>query len=99
MKGAGSDMGERVERRLTTIMVADVVEYSRLMQVDDEATLAALSGCQAIVVALIAEHRGRIVNMVGDSILAEFPSVADCLRCAVALQRAISEQNEEQSAA
>ncbi|MFO1026395.1 MAG: adenylate/guanylate cyclase domain-containing protein [Acetobacteraceae bacterium] len=90
-------MAERIERRLTTILAADVAEYSRLMQADEEATLAALSACRAYIDALIARHQGRIANTAGDSVLAEFPSVADCLRCALAMQQTIAEQNEDRA--
>jgi adenylate cyclase len=82
------------ERRLTTILAADVAEYSRLMRADEDATLAALTAARAIVDALIAQHRGRIANTAGDAVLAEFPSVADALSCALAVQQAIATQNE-----
>lgn len=89
-------MAEQAERRLTTILAADVAEYSRLMRADEDATLAALTACRAIVDALIAAHRGRIANTAGDSVLAEFPSVAEGLSCALAIQRAIAKRNEDQ---
>jgi adenylate cyclase len=88
-------MAEQAERRLTTILAADVAEYSRLMRIDEDATLRALSRCRAIADALIGEHRGRIANTAGDSVLAEFPSVADGLHCALAVQAAIARDNEE----
>jgi adenylate cyclase len=84
----------RVERRLTTILAADIAEYSRLMRADEDGTLAALTECRAIIDGLIAEHRGRIANTAGDSVLAEFPSVADGLSCALAIQEAIAKHNE-----
>ena len=87
-------MAERVERRLTTILAADVAGYSRLMRADEDGTLAALTACRAIVDGLIAEHRGRIANTAGDSVLAEFPSVAEGLSCALAIQGAIAKQAE-----
>src|SRR5215467_2798006 len=86
-------MAEHIERRLTTVLAADVAEYSRLMRADEDGTLAALTACRAIVDGLIAEHRGRIANTAGDSVLAEFPSVADGLSCALAIQGAIAERN------
>jgi adenylate cyclase len=88
-------MAERVERRLTTILAADVAEYSRLMGADEAGTLAALTACRAIVDELIAGHHGRIANTAGDSVLAEFPSVTDALSCAIAVQQAIAKQNAE----
>src|SRR5215469_16883375 len=90
-------MAGRVERRLTTILAVDVAEYSRLMRADEDATLAALTDCRAIVDGLIAEHRGRIANTAGDSVLAEFPSVADGLSCSLAIQEALSKHNEPAS--
>jgi adenylate cyclase len=86
-------MAERIERRLTTILSADVVEFSRLMRADEDATLALLTRCRDIAAARITEHRGRIANTAGDAVLAEFPSVADGLSCALAIQEAIGEAN------
>jgi adenylate cyclase len=90
-------MPEEVERRLTTILAADVAEYSRLMRTDEDGTLRMLTACRAIVDAMIAEHRGRIANTAGDSVLAEFPSVAEALSCALAIQPAIARRNENLS--
>jgi adenylate cyclase len=87
-------MAQRVERRLTAILAADVAEYSRLMRWDEDGTLSTLTTCRAIVDGLIAEHRGRIANTAGDSVLAEFPSVTESLYCALAVQQAISKHNE-----
>ncbi|MCH8844547.1 MAG: adenylate/guanylate cyclase domain-containing protein [SAR324 cluster bacterium] len=86
---------EGVERKLTAIMAADVVGYSRLMGDDHEATLEALTASREIFSTYIASHRGRIVNAPGDSILAEFPSVVDAVACAVEIQRALAERNAE----
>jgi len=87
-------MAERAERRLTTILAADIAEYSRLMRADEDATMRALGACRAVIDALVAEHRGRIANTAGDAVLAEFPSVADGLACALAIQPAMSAENE-----
>jgi class 3 adenylate cyclase len=59
-------MAERGERRLTTILAADVAEYSRQMRADEDGTLAALTACRAIVGSLIADHRGRIAKRIPD---------------------------------
>ena len=76
-----------MERRLAAILVADVVGYSRLMGADEAGTLTALSRLRAEVIApLIARHQGRVVKLMGDGILAEFPSVVDAVTCAVAWQ-------------
>ena len=75
---------ERVERRLTAILAADVAGYSRLMGADEEGTLAQLKAHRrALVDPKINEHRGRIVKTTGDGMLVEFASVVDAvaLRC------------------
>jgi adenylate cyclase len=82
-------------RRLSAILAADVVGYSRLMQQDDQATVRALTERRAIFAARVAAHRGRIVNAPGDSILAEFPSVRDAVDCAVEIQREIAVRNAQ----
>jgi class 3 adenylate cyclase/pimeloyl-ACP methyl ester carboxylesterase len=83
-----------VERRLAAIVAVDVAGYSRLMGVDEEGTLAQLKGHrQALVDPKIEEHRGRIVKTTGDGMLIEFASVVDAVRCAVEVQRGMSERN------
>src|SRR6516162_5531695 len=85
---------ERVERRLTAILSADVAGYSRLMAADEEGTLAALKTLRREVAdPKIKEHRGRIVNTAGDGLLSEFASVVDAVRCAVEVQREIAARN------
>ncbi|HID68122.1 MAG TPA: adenylate/guanylate cyclase domain-containing protein [Roseibacterium sp.] len=64
--------------------------YSHLMQVNEEATLGVLETDREIFGRLIAHHRGRIFNTGGDSILAEFTSVVEAVRCAMAFQKDIS---------
>jgi TolB-like protein len=87
---------ERLERRLTAILAADVAGYSRLMGSDEEGTLAQLKAHRrALVDPKIAEHRGRVVKTSGDGLLVEFASVVDALRCAVEVQRGIAERNAE----
>ena len=83
-------------RRLTTIVATDVVGYSRLIAADEEGTLSALRASRAdLIDPKIKEYRGRIANTAGDSILIEFPSVGDALRCAVDIQRGMAERNTE----
>ena len=85
---------ERVERRLTAILAADVAGYSRLMGADEEGTLTRLKAHRReLVDPKIAEHRGRIVKTTGDGLLVEFASVVDAVRCAVAVQQAAPERN------
>jgi TolB-like protein len=86
--------GERVERRLAAILAADVAGYSRLIEANEEGTLARLKALRTEVIdRKIADHRGRIVKTTGDGMLVEFASVIDALRCAVEVQRAVSERN------
>src|SRR5688572_23331034 len=81
----------RVERRLAAILAADVVGYSRLMERDEQGTLERLKiHRKELVEPLVAEHRGRVVNQVGDSALCEFASVVDAVACAVAIQEGMA---------
>jgi adenylate cyclase len=83
-----------VERRLAAILAADVVGYSRLMGIDEEGTLRSLKRLQdEIISPKVAEHQGRIFKLMGDGVLAEFPSVVGAVRCAVDVQTAIAERN------
>ena len=87
---------ERVERRLTAIMAADVAGYSRLMGADEEGTLARLKAHRReLIDPKIGEHRGRIVKTTGDGLLIEFASVVDAVRYAVEVQQAMAERNSE----
>jgi adenylate cyclase len=86
--------GERVERRLTAILAADVAGYTRLMGQDEAGTLARLRGHRRdLIDPKITDHRGRIVKTTGDGILIEFPSVVEAVACAVAVQRGMAEHN------
>jgi adenylate cyclase len=81
-------------RRLAAILAADVAGYSRLMGADEEGTHARLKAhLGELVDPKIKEHRGRIVKNTGDGFLAEFASVVDAVRCAVEVQRGLSERN------
>jgi adenylate cyclase len=83
-----------MERRLSAILAADVVGYSRLMSADEAGTLTALKDVRTgFIDGKIAEHQGRVVKLTGDGILAEFPSVVNAVACAVDLQRGIRERN------
>ena len=87
---------ERVERRLTAILAADVAGYSRLMGADEEETLARLKAHRReIVDPKIAEHRGRIVKTTGDGLLVEFASVVDAVRSAVEIQDEMTKRNAD----
>jgi TolB-like protein len=87
---------ERVERRLTAILAADVAGYSRLTCMDEEGTHAQLQDhLRSLVDPKITEHRGRLVKNTGDGLLAEFSSVVDAVRCAVDVQRGMAERNAD----
>jgi adenylate cyclase len=84
----------RVERRLAAILAADVAGYSRLIEVDEEGTLARFNAIRAdLVDRKISEHRGRIVKTTGDGLLVEFSSVIDALRCATEVQGGMTKRN------
>jgi adenylate cyclase len=82
-----------LERKLVAILAADVEGYSRLMEIDEEGTLATLSAHRAITDELIAHHAGRIFNTAGDSVLAEFASVFAAVDCAIDIQRELAVAN------
>src|SRR6267378_1570495 len=89
-----------MERRLTAILAADVVGYSRLMTIDETGTLAALTSLRKnLVNPKISEHNGRIVKLTGDGMLIEFPSVVSAVACAVDIQSAMRTRNATEPAA
>jgi adenylate cyclase len=84
-----------LDRRLAAILAADIVGYSRLMGRDEEGTLRLLHTLQEEIIGpRIAEHHGRIFKLMGDGILAEFPSVVEAVRCAIEMQAAIAERSQ-----
>jgi adenylate cyclase len=88
-----TSMASPVERKLTTILSADVFGYSRLMGQDEAATLATLKTYRDAIADLVASHRGRIFSMAGDGVLAEFASVVTAVECGVRIQRDVAERN------
>ena len=83
-----------VQRRLAAILAADVAGYSRLVGVDEEGTLAAVkSHIDEVLKPWIASNHGRIFKTMGDAVFAEFASVVDAVKCAVAIQRAMADRN------
>jgi adenylate cyclase len=86
----------RVERRLAAIMATDIVAYSRLIETDEARTLAAIRALRSeIVDPLIADHRGRIVKLMGDGAIVEFVSAVDAVACAVAVQEGVTAHQRE----
>src|ERR1700687_3186632 len=82
-----------ISRRLVAVFAADVEGYSRLMGADEVGTLKGLTERRAILDRIIGEHRGRIANTAGDSVLAEFGSAVEAVQCAVEAQAALAEAN------
>lgn len=91
----GEEMpADRVERRLTAILAADIAGYSRLMGEDEEGTLAQPKAHRrALVDPQIDEHRGRIIKTTGDGMLVEFATVVDAVSCAVHIQCGMAVRN------
>lgn len=91
-----NEFGAHLERRLTAILAADIVGYSRLMANDEAGTLAAVRERRAQMLdPKIREHRGRIVKHTGDGLLVEFVSVVNAVACAVDIQRDMQLRNED----
>lgn len=84
-------------RKLTTILSADVQDYTRLMGADEEGTLSLLKQYRDAMARLIVSHGGRVVNTWGDGLIAEFPSVVEAVRAAVDTQNELAVRNESQS--
>jgi adenylate cyclase len=86
-----------MERRLAAILAADVAGYSRLMEADEEATVRNLNACRQIIDGLVADHRGRVFGSAGDSVVAEFQSPVEAVRCAVNIQRDLEARDADLS--
>jgi adenylate cyclase len=83
------------KRKLTAILSADAVEYSRLMGEDEEATVRTITSYREVLSTLIQQHNGKVLDSPGDNLLAEFVSVVDAVQCAVAVQKEIKARNDE----
>ena len=91
--------GPNVQRRLAAVLAADVVGYSRLMEVDEAGTLARLKTVRLeLIDPAIAKCKGRIVKTTGDGLLVEFQSVTEALRCAVDFQERMARRNRDMPA-
>jgi len=88
---------QEVKRKLAAILSADVKGYSRLMGEDEEGTIRTLNAYKAVLTGFIQKHQGRVVGTAGDSMLAEFPSVVDAVRCSVGIQEELKSRNKELS--
>ena len=86
---------DRVHRRMATILAADAVGYSRLIGADEEGTLATLRAHRQVIDRLIEQHEGRVFGSAGDSVVAEFASPVEAVRCATEIQFEIDRQNAD----
>jgi len=86
---------ERVKRKLTAILSADVKGYSRLMGEDELSTIETLKRYREIMGTLIERFQGRVVDSPGDNVLAEFPSAVDAVECAIDIQKELKQNNAE----
>ena len=83
-----------VKRKLAAILATDAVGYSRMMAADEEGTMKVLSAHRSVIDGIIEFHEGRIINTAGDSVLAEFVSPTQAVRCAVEIQDALKTRND-----
>ena len=86
---------ERAKRKLSGILSADAVGYSRLMQEDEASTIVTLAESIELMANLIQQYRGRVVDAPGDNLLAEFGSVVDAIECAVKVQQELKTKNAQ----
>jgi len=84
---------KEIDRKIAVIFAADVVGYSKHMEVDESETVKNLRACENLLTGLFEKHKGRLFNTGGDSFLAEFPSAVSAVECAVAFQKAIQKRN------
>src|ERR1700743_306246 len=90
----GSMLQQRIERKLVSVVVVDVVGFSRLSELDEEGTHARLNALQRdLIKPKTSEHHGRIIKNTGDGVLLEFASAVDAVRCAVEIQRGMIDRN------
>jgi class 3 adenylate cyclase/pimeloyl-ACP methyl ester carboxylesterase len=86
-------MREAQSRRLAAILAADIAGYSALMGADEARTVNDLKGHQAVVLPMVGQFGGRVIDTAGDGIMAEFASIVNAVECAVAVQRTMAERN------
>ena len=87
-------MNTEIDRKIAVILVADVVGYSKHMEIDENATLKAYVKCEKLLEHWLKKFKGSIFNTAGDSALAEFPSAVAAVECRVAFQNDIKKRNE-----
>jgi len=86
---------EIYKRKLTAILSADVVGYSSLMDDNEAETIRTLKNNCSAITTLIGHNRGRVVDIVGDNLLAEFHSVVDAVNCGTEIQQDLAQRNKE----
>lgn len=86
---------EDFKRKLAAILSADVKGYSRLMRENETTTIQTLTEYRQLMTSLIKQHHGRVVDSVGDNLLAEFASVVDAVQGAVAIQKEVNARNDQ----
>jgi len=82
-----------VQRRLAAILSADVQGYSRMMSENEVATVQTLSASRRLITDVVESRRGRVVDMPGDNVLAEFGSAVDAVQAAIAMQADLDGRN------
>ena len=95
IKGYSSVTENTLQRRLSALINADVVDYSRLVADDEVATVRALTTCRQRIAAVVSESGGRLVDFVGDNLLAEFPNALDAVRCAEQIHSTLAQLNSD----
>ena len=83
----------QLQRRLSALISADVVGYSRLMADDEFATVRSLTACRRRAIDVVEQVGGRLVDFVGDNMLAEFPNTLDAVNCAGQIHHCLAELN------
>src|SRR4030042_7102058 len=91
--GGDSMNQDRTKRKLTAILSADVVGYSKMMEADESWTIQSLEENKKLMSSFIEEHNGRVVDAPGDNLLAEFNSVIDAVECAVKIKNNLNRKN------
>jgi adenylate cyclase len=86
---------QEVKRKLATILSGDVKGYSRLLAKDEAGTVRTLNAHKEVMANLIQQCQGKVIDAPGDNVLAEFPSVADAVQCAVEIQKELKNRNDE----
>lgn len=82
-----------IKRKISAILSADAVGYSRLMEADEETTVRTMESYRDTISSIVQQHNGRVVDSSGDNILSEFPSVVESVKCAVEIQHVIKAKN------